>query len=154
MHRLVVLISGNGSNLQAIIDAIVEQRLKGTEIVHVFSNRSNAYGLERARQASINTTTFPLKLYRDQQKTREEYDADLAKLIVGQKPDLVVLAGWMHILSSAFLERVQVPVINLHPALPGAFDGARAIERAFEAFQQGQIEHTGKLNMNMIKMFQ
>ncbi len=133
--RLAVLISGSGTNLQAIIDAIAAQTLDA-EIAVVVSNRRAAYGLTRAEEAGIPTLYFPLKPYTEAGKSRADYDADLAQEVAHFAPDLVVLAGWMHILSPAFLNRFPQAVINLHPALPGAFSGANAIERSFDAFQQ------------------
>jgi len=140
--RLALLISGNGSNLQAVIDAI-RMRLLDAEIVIVVSNRKEAYGLQRATKAGIPTHYYPLKPYRDAGKDRAAYDTDLANLIARYQPDWIVLAGWMHILSNAFLQRFPYRVINLHPALPGQFPGVNAIERAYEAFQAGQIKKTG-----------
>jgi len=140
--RLVILISGSGTNLQAIIDAIAEDNLDA-EISLVVSNRKNAYGLVRAEEASIPTLYFPLKPYKDADKSREEYDADLAKQLVDYEPDLIVLAGWMHVFSPAFLNNFPQRVINLHPALPGQFAGTHAIERTFEAFHAGEVEHGG-----------
>ncbi|MCC9075845.1 phosphoribosylglycinamide formyltransferase [Litorilinea aerophila] len=140
--KLAVLISGNGSNLQAIIDAI-RARMLDAEIVVVVSNRKNAYGLERAAQAGIPTRYHPLKPYRDAGRSRQEYDADLARILQEYRPDWVVLAGWMHILSDAFLRHFPYRVINLHPALPGQFPGATAIADAFEAYQRGEIKETG-----------
>uniref|UniRef100_A0A7C1JR18 Phosphoribosylglycinamide formyltransferase n=1 Tax=Caldilinea aerophila TaxID=133453 RepID=A0A7C1JR18_9CHLR len=140
--RLAVLISGNGSNLQAIIDAIRMKALDA-EIVVVVSNRKNAFGLVRAEKAGIPTRYFPLKPYTDAGRPRSEYDADLAQLVAEYRPDWVVLAGWMHILSKAFLERFPYRVVNLHPALPGQFPGAHAIADAFAAFQRGEIKQTG-----------
>lgn len=140
--RLALLISGNGSNLQAVIDAI-RMRLLDAEIVIVVSNRKEAYGLQRATKAGIPTHYHPLKPYRDAGKDRAAYDTDLANLIARYQPDWIVLAGWMHILSNAFLQRFPYRVINLHPALPGQFPGVNAIERAYEAFQAGQIKKTG-----------
>src|SRR5687768_10358427 len=101
--RLVVLISGSGTNLQAIIDAIKAKHLKA-EIVAVVSNRRAAFGLNRAEQAGIETLYFPLKAYTDAGKSREDYDADLAEKLKAYKPDLIVLAGWMHIVSPVFLD--------------------------------------------------
>lgn len=140
--KLAVLISGNGSNLQAIIDAI-RARMLDAEIVVVVSNRRNAYGLERAAQAGIPTRYHPLKPYRDAGRSRQEYDADLARILQEYRPDWVVLAGWIHILSDAFLRHFPYRVINLHPALPGQFPGATAIADAFEAYQRGEIKETG-----------
>jgi formyltetrahydrofolate-dependent phosphoribosylglycinamide formyltransferase len=140
--RLVVLISGSGTNLQAIIDAIKAKHLKA-EIVAVVSNRKAAFGLSRAEQAGIETLYFPLKPYTDAGKSREDYDADLAEKLKAYKPDLIVLAGWMHIVSPVFLEAFPNRVINLHPALPNEFAGTNAIERAYEAAQKGEIRRSG-----------
>ena len=140
--KLAVLISGSGSNLQAIIDAI---RLKvlDAEIVVVVSNRKKAYGLERAQKANIPTRYHPLKPYREPGRSREEYDTDLAIMLQEYQPDWIILVGWMHLFSQPFLDHFSYRVINLHPALPGKFPGANAIEEAFEAFQQGKIKQTG-----------
>ncbi len=140
--KLVVLISGNGSNLQALIDAI-RYRLLDTEIVAVVSNRKAAHGLQRAQKAGIPTHLHSLKSYRDAGRSRHEYDAALAALVQPYQPDWVVLAGWMHILSNAFLQAFPYRVINLHPALPGQFAGKDAIARAHAAYQSGAIEKTG-----------
>jgi formyltetrahydrofolate-dependent phosphoribosylglycinamide formyltransferase len=142
MLKLVVLISGSGTNLQAIMDAIAKGHLKA-EIAVVVSNRKNAYGLVRAAEAGIETLYFPLKPYTDEGKSRAEYDADLAARVKAYNPDLIVLAGWMHILGSAFLDEFPRKVINLHPALPGEFAGVNAIERAYEAAQKGKIKRSG-----------
>ena len=140
--RLAVLISGNGTNLQAILDAIRARQLDA-QVVLVVSNRKNAFGLERAAKAGVPTRVHTLKPYRDAGRSREEYDADLAELVLEAKPDWVVLAGWMHILSDAFLRHFPYRVVNLHPALPGQFPGANAIAEALEAFQAGRIKKTG-----------
>lgn len=134
--RLVVLISGNGSNLQAILDAGPSL---GARVVCVVSNKSSAYGLERARQAGV---AAEVKAKRADQ-SREAYDAELAELVTSYRPDWVVLAGWMRLLTSRFLNEFPGRVINLHPALPGTFPGVDAIERAFAAYQRGEITRTG-----------
>lgn len=142
MPGIAVLISGGGTNLQALIDNVHGQ--SSAEIVLVLSNRSNAYGLERAKKASIPTRVFALRTFTNKTgKGRTEYDAELAGILNESKPDLIVLAGWMHILSSSFLEKITTPIINLHPALPGEYDGAGAIDRAYADFQQGKTDHTG-----------
>lgn len=198
VRRITVLISGSGSNLQALIDAAGTPRLPRAAITFVLSSRSNAYGLTRASTQSppIPTSICALKTFlnRNPGATREHYDAEVARQVLDSKPDLVVLAGWMHILSPQFLEilngstppppapalpppdiaslpmqtepipsqsppssptqssklpqpphtqQFPIPCINLHPALPGAFDGADAIGRAFTAFQSGEITKTG-----------
>jgi formyltetrahydrofolate-dependent phosphoribosylglycinamide formyltransferase len=136
--RLVVLLSGNGSNLQAILDACASGELHAT-VVAVISNKPDAYGLTRAREAGVEAISFPKR----ENESRREYDARLANYATTKLPSYVVLAGWMRILSSAFLSCFPNRVINLHPALPGAFPGTHAIERAFEAYQQNEIDHTG-----------
>jgi len=136
--RLVVLISGNGSNLQAILDACKSGELNA-EVVSVISNKANAYGLVRAKRADIEAIHFP-KL---ENESRSDYDARLAVYVSTCLPDYIILAGWMRILSSSFLSSFPNRVINLHPALPGTFPGTNAIERAYEAYQRGEIQHTG-----------
>ncbi len=136
--RLVVLISGNGSNLQAIIDACAAGALNA-QVVAVVSNRPEAYGLERARRANLPALVKVKRKADD----RRQYDAELAEFIAPYRPDWVVLAGWMRVLSSAFLDRFPNRVVNLHPALPGTFPGTHAIERAWQARQRGEIDHTG-----------
>ncbi|KAJ1992415.1 phosphoribosylglycinamide formyltransferase [Dimargaris cristalligena] len=150
--RVVVLISGHGSNLQAILDSAQSGRLAGlVDVVGVVSNRKRAYGLERAKNSQVPAEAFTLAAFREQGRSREDYDAALADLIATKyRPDLVVLAGWMHILTPSFLSRFPNKVINLHPALPGQFDGARAIERAYEASRQGLIDHTGVMVHHVI----
>lgn len=140
--NIVVLISGSGSNLQAIIDAVADGRIQAN-ISLVISNRKAAYGLVRAAEHGIPTYYHPLKPYKDAGKSRAEYEADLAAKITAFEPDLIVLAGWMHICGADFLRHFPKRVINLHPALPGQFVGTHAIERAFAAFAQGEITHSG-----------
>lgn len=140
--KLAVLISGNGSNLQALIDAAAAGTLLA-QIAVVVSNRKNAYGLERARRAQVPVRYHPLKPYRDAGRSRAEYDADLAALLREYAPDWIVLAGWMHILSDSFLRCFPDRVVNLHPALPGQFPGAHAIDDALTAFARGEIGQTG-----------
>lgn len=140
--RLAVLISGNGSNLQAIIDA-VKLRVLPAEIAVVVSNRKDAFGLRRAEKAGIPTLYFPLKPYSEEGRSRSEYDADLAAKLQEYNPDWVVLAGWMHILSREFLRHFLYRVVNLHPALPGQFPGSHAIAEALAAYKAGEIKHTG-----------
>jgi formyltetrahydrofolate-dependent phosphoribosylglycinamide formyltransferase len=136
--RLVVLISGNGSNLQAILDACASGELDA-QVVSVLSNKPDAYGLVRAQSAGVEAIHVPKK----QNESRQEYDARLAVHVAAYQPDYVILAGWMRLLSTFFLSAFPHKVINLHPALPGMFPGAHAIERAFEAYRRGEIEHTG-----------
>jgi phosphoribosylglycinamide formyltransferase-1 len=136
--RLVVLLSGNGSNLQAILDACASGELPA-RVAAVISDKSDAYGLVRAYTAGIQAIHLP-KL---ESETRRDYDARLAEMALTYAPNYIVLAGWMRILSSAFLDRFPSRVINLHPALPGTFPGTHAIQRAYEAFKNHQISQTG-----------
>ena len=136
--RLAVLISGNGSNLQAIIDACNIGKLNA-EIVVVCSNKKAAYGLTRAEVSNIPTIYHPYFINAD----RKIYDAELANYVLPYKPDFIILAGWMRKLSMAFLAHFPNAVINIHPALPDTFPGTHAIERAFEAFLQGKIKASG-----------
>lgn len=138
LPRLVVLISGNGSNLQAILDACKSGELNA-QVVSVISNKVDAYGLTRARNEGIEAIHFA----KQPNESRQEYDTRLANYVSTFLPDYVILAGWMRILSSSFLSFFPNKVINLHPALPDTFPGIHAIERAFEAYQRGEINHTG-----------
>ena len=140
--RLAVLVSGGGTNLQAILDAIEGGTLVA-EVVVVASNRADAYGLERARRAGVPTLVDEWRPARAVGHSREEYDAALAEALLDYQPDWVVLAGWMHLLSMAFLRHFPGRVINLHPALPGQFPGLRAIERGWGAYQRGEVDEVG-----------
>lgn len=136
--RLVVLVSGSGSNLQAVLDACAQGVLEA-DVCAVVSNRADAFALERARKKGIPA----LLLEKLKEEDRESYDRRLADLVATYHPDWVILAGWMRILTASFIGRFPNRVINLHPALPGMFPGTHAIERALQAFQDGQVEHTG-----------
>ena len=146
--RLVVLASGAGSNLDAILQAITHQRLDA-EVVAVIINRRSAGAGAIARQAGIPVSYWPLSPYLaddpEPAEARRRYDAALAGAVAQAEPDLVVLAGWMHLLSSAFLDRFPNRVINLHPALPGQFPGPLAIADAWSAYQAGLIDRTGAM---------
>ena len=107
------------------------------------SNRRAAFALERARAAGVSAEHLALRPYLDAGRTRADYDADLADLVARHRPDWVVLAGWMHVLSMAFLGRFPGRVVNLHPALPGCFPGGHAIDDAWAAHQRGDIDRTG-----------
>jgi formyltetrahydrofolate-dependent phosphoribosylglycinamide formyltransferase len=148
LYKIVVLISGGGSNLKALIDAQAVGQLGNTEIIAVLSNRTNAGGLKHASNAGIATNIFNLTTFcgGKEQITpdlRRAYDTQLALKLNGFNADLIVLAGWMHIFSADFLNHIIPPVINLHPALPGQFAGAHGIDDAYAAWQAGHITHTG-----------
>jgi formyltetrahydrofolate-dependent phosphoribosylglycinamide formyltransferase len=140
--RLIVCISGSGTNFQAIQDAIVGEQLPA-EIALVVSNRKAALGLARAERAGVPTLYFPLQPYTSAGRSRVEYDEDLAQRLSAYHPDLIVLAGWMHIFSPASLSHFPGQMVNLHPALPGTFPGLHAIERAYEAYRRGEIVQSG-----------
>jgi formyltetrahydrofolate-dependent phosphoribosylglycinamide formyltransferase len=142
LPKIVVMVSGGGTNLQALMDAIQAGHLPA-QIALVVANRKAAYALVRAEQAGIPTLYLSLKAYTDAGKTREMYDADLGAKIAEVQPDLIVLAGWMHVLSPAFLDHFANRVINLHPALPGEFPGTNAVERAYKAYNRGEIDRSG-----------
>ncbi len=137
-RRIVVLASGTGSNLQAVIDACAAGTIAG-EVVLVVSDRPGAPALERARTAGCANAGLPVGV----DEPRRSYDARLADLVAASRPDLVVLAGWMRLLTSAFLDRFPGRVLNLHPARPGELPGVRAIERAFAEARAGQRTSTG-----------
>jgi phosphoribosylglycinamide formyltransferase len=177
-----------GTNLQALIDACNTPHLPHAQIVLVLSNRKAAYGLTRAATADPPIPTaylgLPPFLRGNPGATRADYDLAVAGEVIKVRPDVVVLAGWMHIVSEGFLEAMRgvrafppspspslkiksasgnkgegpgadvgeegelrvtcdIPVINIHPALPGQFDGANAMERGFEAFQRGEVDKLG-----------
>lgn len=133
-RRVVVLISGNGSNLQALIDAQQTEEGLGGEIVAVISDKAEAYGLERARQAGIKDRVLSPRDF----TSREEYDQQLVRLVEEYQADLVVLAGFMRILSPAFVLRFHGRLLNIHPSLLPKYKGLHTHRRALEA---GENEH-------------
>ncbi|MBQ4835421.1 phosphoribosylglycinamide formyltransferase [Pseudoalteromonas luteoviolacea] len=126
--RIVVLISGSGSNLQAIIDHCQAGNING-EIVSVISNKGDAYGLVRADKANINTHVLSHKDF----DSREAYDEQLAKLIDSCNPDLVVLAGFMRILTSGLVQKFKGKMLNIHPSLLPKYQGLNTHQRAIDA---------------------
>ncbi|EMV5181126.1 phosphoribosylglycinamide formyltransferase [Escherichia coli] len=131
--NIVVLISGNGSNLQAIIDACKTNKIKGT-VRAVFSNKADAFGLERARQAGIATHTLIASAF----DSREAYDRELIHEIDMYAPDVVVLAGFMRILSPAFVSHYAGRLLNIHPSLLPKYPGLHTHRQALE---NGDEEH-------------
>jgi phosphoribosylglycinamide formyltransferase-1 len=122
---IVVLVSGEGSNLQALIDSL---HGRDVEIVGVGSNKPDARGLERAQAAGIQTAVFPKRDYAD----RPGRDAALGDWIESLGAQLVVLAGFMEILSPGFIQRFPNRIVNVHPTLLPAFAGIHSIEQTFE----------------------
>ncbi len=140
--RIAVLVSGSGSNLQAMLDACSDGRIDG-DVVAVISDRADAFGLERARQHGV-----PIVVHHGRPTTmsaheRRAWDASLADLVADAQPDWVVLAGFLRILSSSFLDRFPQRVVNLHPARPGELVGLHAIERAFDEHVAGVRSSSG-----------
>jgi phosphoribosylglycinamide formyltransferase 1 len=131
--RVSVLVSGSGTNLQSLIDT-VHGAGGPIEIVQVVSSRPDARALERAAAAGIRTEVVEMR-----GREREERDRELADVVAGASPALVVLAGWMSILTGVFLGRFPDRVVNLHPSLLPAFPGMHAIE---EALRWG-VRYTG-----------
>jgi phosphoribosylglycinamide formyltransferase-1 len=123
----VVLASGGGTNLQAILDQLHGGE-EGIEVVGVGSDKGRAMALERARKAGIETEVFPTSDYGD----RVARDRALGDWIEGREADLVVLAGYMQLLSSEFVARFRHRVINVHPALLPAFPGIDALQQAID----------------------
>jgi phosphoribosylglycinamide formyltransferase-1 len=123
---VAVLVSGEGTNLQALIDTVHGR--EGIEIVAVAASRAEAGGLARAQGAGIETGVFALTDH----ETRAERDAALAGWLEERRPDLLVLAGFMEVLTPEFIRRFAGRIINVHPALLPAFPGVRAIEQALE----------------------
>lgn len=126
--KAIVLISGSGTNLQAIIDAINSGELK-LEIAAVISNTPSAYGLERAVAAGINTHVVDHTSF----KARELFDASLIRCIEEYTPDIVVLAGFMRILSNDFVLRYLGKLVNIHPSLLPKYPGLNTHQRALDA---------------------
>jgi len=136
--RLAVLISGNGSNLQALIDAAAGGTLKA-EICVVVSNRAQAFGLERAQRANIPDHVIAHSEFDD----RAAFDHALLNLLDGYAPDLIALAGFMRVLGSEFVQHYAGRIINVHPSLLPEFPGLDTHERALRA---GVSEHGASIH--------
>lgn len=133
VFRIVVLASGSGTNLQAILDRVHGR--EGIEVVGMASDKPGARALERALAAGVETAVFP----RDDYPDREARDAAIGDWIEVREADLVVLAGYMQLLSAAFVARFRHRVVNVHPALLPSFPGLDAIGQALDA----GVETTG-----------
>lgn len=133
MKNIVVLISGNGSNLQAIIDACKQKQINGT-LRAVFSNKADAFGLERARDAHIPAHALEASQF----ASREAFDRELVQEIDAYAPDVVVLAGYMRILSPAFVSHYSGRLLNIHPSLLPKYPGLHTHRQVLE---NGDEEH-------------
>jgi phosphoribosylglycinamide formyltransferase-1 len=125
--RIAVFASGFGSNLQALIDYNKTGDLNG-DIVLVFSNNKDAYALKRAEESKIRAVFMDPSEY----STREKYDSEIVKLLEEEKIDLVVLAGYMFVLSSRLISKFKNRILNIHPSLLPSFKGAHGIKDAFD----------------------
>ncbi len=136
--KVCILISGSGSNLQALIDARDDKRID-IDIVSVISNRADARGLERANKASIPTSILEHQVFAD----RNEFDRALAVLIGAGNPHLVILAGFMRIIGPGVLDPFNGRIINLHPSLLPLYRGTDTYQRALDA---GDREHGASIH--------
>jgi phosphoribosylglycinamide formyltransferase-1 len=136
--KACVLISGTGSNLQALIDARQEGRLE-LDIVHVISNVEDAPGLGKAARAGITTSVLEHGKFED----RNDFDRALSLLVAADKPDLVILAGFMRIIGPRLLEPFEGKMINLHPSLLPLYRGTKTYQRAIEA---GDSQHGASIH--------
>lgn len=128
MKRIVILISGRGSNMQAMLKVVAAERWPA-QIAAVISNQPTAAGLDVARAAGIATSAVNHRDYPD----REQFDAALAELIDQHSPDLIVLAGFMRILTPGFVNRYFGRLINIHPSLLPSFPGLHTHQQAIDA---------------------
>ncbi len=141
---VVVLISGNGSNLQALIDAAKKEKYPA-RITAVISNRNDAYGLQRARDAGIACRVLPHQEY----EGREAYDQALMALIDSFDPGLVVLAGFMRILSAGFVEHYSGRLLNIHPSLLPKYKGLHTHQRVLDG---GETEHGASVHFVTLEL--
>ncbi|TEW54384.1 phosphoribosylglycinamide formyltransferase [Psychromonas sp. RZ22] len=134
--KIVVLISGNGSNLQALIDKLHKQQVNNhnIEIIAVISNKTDAYGLQRATEANIPAILIESKGI----SSREEYDRLLTAELDKLQPDLILLAGFMRILTPDFVNQYSGKMLNIHPSLLPKYQGVNTYQRAIDA---GEKEH-------------
>ncbi len=128
LPKLAVLASGSGTNLQAILDEVAQGQLP-VDIRIVFSDKKEAYALTRARNADIETISLSPKSF----PSRDEFDSEVVRLLRERDVEWVILAGYMRILSKAFVSAFPNRILNIHPALLPAYPGTHSIQRAFEA---------------------
>lgn len=125
---IAVLVSGNGSNFQAIVDAIESGRIKNARIACLISNKADAFALERAEKHAITTFVLDHKAYAN----RQAYDSALVELLQQQGVQLVILAGFMRLLSPVMIDAFPNAIMNIHPALLPSFPGLDAQQQAFD----------------------
>ena len=140
MKKIAVLVSGSGTNLQAIIDSAQNKTLEDSEITIVISNKQDAYALKRAENANIKTLFINPKDF----KTKEDYDQKLVEAINSHNIDLIVLAGYMRILTEVFVSAFPNKIINIHPALLPAFGGKGMYgEKVHKAVLESGVKESG-----------
>ncbi len=127
MKNIGILLSGRGSNFIAIADNIAAGRIPGAQIAIVISNRADAPGIDAARQRGLNAVVVPSK-----GKPREQHDREVVEALKAAKADLVVLAGYMRLLSPWFVQQFPQRILNIHPSLLPAFPGLDAQKQAFD----------------------
>lgn len=127
MKNLGILLSGRGSNFLAIADNIAAGKIPGAQIAVVLSNRTDAHGIDAARERGLNAVIIPSK-----GKPREQHDQEVVAALQAAKVDLVVLAGYMRLLSPWFVQQFRQRILNIHPSLLPAFPGLDAQKQAFE----------------------
>lgn len=128
MVRIAILISGRGSNMVAIVDAVLSGEIPDAEVVAVLSDKADAAGLEKASERGIETLVIERR-----GRTREEHDAEIITALRDRNVDLVCLAGYMRLLSPSFVKAFPDRILNIHPSLLPAFPGLDAQQQAFEA---------------------
>ena len=146
LKRVVVLASGEGTNLQALID-YQKLNLLPISIEAVFSNVSDCMALSRAKMNNIPTLHLE---YNKHKQTRDDYDKVISDMIAQYNPDVVLLLGYMRIVTPTFINRFQ-HILNLHPALPGENPGNNSIEAAYNKFKNGLITETGVMIHRVIE---
>ena len=140
MLKIVVMISGGGSNLQAIIDGIKNGTITNTEILGVVSNNASAYGLERAQKAGLKTYVISPKNY----ENRSLFNEALLETVATLEPDLVVLSGFLVVLPQSFIDEFRHRIINIHPSLIPAFCGTGFYGlKVHEAALERGVQFTG-----------
>jgi len=126
--KIACFVSGNGTNLQAIINSVRKGRIKGAQIALVVSDNKNAYALKRAKKANIETFVLDPKGF----KKRKDYDREVVSKLKKKNIDLVILAGFMRLVSDYFIGHYKHRIMNIHPALLPSFKGTRGIKDAYE----------------------
>jgi phosphoribosylglycinamide formyltransferase-1 len=128
LTRIAILVSGHGSNLQALIDGCNSGLIQGS-IVGVLTNRPDAYALERAKQAGLRHTVIDHRDYAD----RQTFEAALTQMLNSWQPDLIVLAGFMRVLTAGFVNRFSGQIVNIHPSLLSSYKGLHTHARVLAA---------------------